>query len=571
MAALYLSFHLSLPAPSHRAARDDSRPLPLWPDFEKHSNPREWSSARKYAICGMLSIAAMLTTYAAGAYSPAADLMAAEYGASRTVVLTGMTTFCVGFAVAPMLLAPFSEINGRYNVFVAAGCMFVLSQFLCGALPDLSGILVARFLSGFGSSVFSTNIGGVITDMWSKKDRNTPMALYSGAVLAGTGLGPLATSFIVFRYGSPGQPLTGITAPWRWVFWHQVILDGLCMLAIAFFLPETRGSVLLSRKAKALNNWYEALEERGIYGVWIRPSDHNVPLERISSKSTDGEEAVVEETQVQNEAEVLRIRWTVEDEQNRASIGRMILVSVSRPFYMLFTEPVVFAFSLWASFSWAILFLCFNAIPLVFERQYGFKLQEAAYLFVSMVIGSAVGTAVGVTQENLLKYPKWVARDEELPHHGWYDKFWAIVRRKFPAEAPESRVYMACFMAGFLPLGLYLFGFTAKGAFHWVVPAIGIAFATFGVYTIYLATFNYLADSYHIYASSALAAQSFCRYTIAGVFPLIATPLFTNLGESTSGGLLGAIATVLTVVPFLLSLYGSRIRKSSKLASALSS
>lgn len=508
--------------PGNTAAHNSSKPLPPPPSLDKYSSPFGWPPTRKYVICCMLSIAAMLTTYAVGAYSPPVDLMAAEFGVSRTAVLTGTTTFCVGFALAPMLLAPFSELKGRYAVFVAAGALFVFSQLLCGVVPDLGSMLVARFLSGFGSSVFSTNIGGAITDMWPKKDRNTPMAFYSGAVMVGTGLGPLATSLIVFRWGSPGQKLTGITAPWRWVFWHQVIIDGLCLLAIALFLPETRGSVLLIRKAKALNDWYEALEERGIYGVWIRPHDSDVPLEPTSSKSGDGALAAATEMQVRNDGTVLlRIRWVVEDEQNRASLSRMIQVSVLRPFTLLITEPVVFSFSLWASFSWAVLFLCFNAIPLVFERQYGFNLQQVAYLFLSMIIGSVVGTAVGIGQENLLRYFRWVELHEQPPHHGEPEKFWSFVRRRFSVEAPESRLYLSCFTSVFLPIGLYLFGFAAQARIHWTVPALGIAFSTFGVYTVYLATFNYLADSYHIYASSALAAQSFCRYAIAGVFPLV--------------------------------------------------
>lgn len=504
------------------AAYNGSKPLPPPPRLDKYSNPFWWPPEQKYAICCMLSITAMMTTYAAGAYSPPVDLMAAEFGVSRTAVLTGTTTFCVGFALAPMLLAPFSEIKGRYAVFVFAGALFAFSQFLCGIVPDLGSMLVARFFSGFGASVFSTNLGGAITDMWPKKDRNTPMAFYSGAVLVGTGLGPLATSLIVFRLGSPGQQLTGITAPWRWVFWHQVIIDSLCLLVIALFLPETRGSVLLVRRAKALNDWYAALEERGIYGVWVRPHDRDVPLEPASSKSMDGEPAAATEMQARSDVtELLRIRWVVEDEQNRGSLSEMIQVSISRPFTLLITEPVVFSFSLWASFSWAVLFLCFNAIPLVFERQYDFNLQQVAYVFVAMIVGSVVGTIVGIGQENLLRYFKWVELHEQLPHHGGRDTFWSFVRRRFSVDAPESRLYLTCFTSIFLPLGLYLFGFAAQARIHWFVPALGIAFSTFGVYTVYLATFNYLADSYHIYASSALAAQSFCRYAIAGVFPLV--------------------------------------------------
>jgi hypothetical protein len=56
-----------------------------------------------------------------------------------------------------------------------------------------------------------------------------------------------------------------------------------------------------------------------------------------------------------------------------------------------------------------------------------------------------------------------------------------------------------------------MFGWTSFANVHWIVPSIAIGIATVGIFAIYLSTFNYLADTYHRYASSALAAQSFCR------------------------------------------------------------
>lgn len=46
-------------------------------------------------------------------------------------------------------------------------------------------------------------------------------------------------------------------------------------------------------------------------------------------------------------------------------------------------------------------------------------------------------------------------------------------------------------------------------------PIVGIIILMTSVYHIYLAVFNYLSDSYLIYASSALAAQSFCRNMVS--------------------------------------------------------
>ena len=85
----------------------------------------------------------------------------------------------------------------------------------------------------------------------------------------------------------------------------------------------------------------------------------------------------------------------------------------------------------------------------------------------------------------------------------------------------EARLYFACVESVFLPIGLFWFGWTQFSSIPWIVPALSIGCATMGIYSIYLATFNYLADTYHRYASSALAAQSFCRNILGGVFPLV--------------------------------------------------
>ena len=173
-----------------------------------------------------------------------------------------------------MVLAPFSEINGRVShcnssyqpayqilttpqqrpVFIGAGMLFVVSQLCCALTPTYAGMIVSRFFVGVGGSVFSTMVGGVMSDIYHTADRNTPMTLFAAGALAGTGAGPFVMGFVA-------QHLH-----FRWMFWIQLIADGVLMLVVVVFFKETRGSVLLSRKAKALNKWYEARETAGYYG-----------------------------------------------------------------------------------------------------------------------------------------------------------------------------------------------------------------------------------------------------------------------------------------------------------------
>lgn len=211
---LYLTFDTPVPSPNVGEPRADNGDLPPCPDLSGYTDPLTWPKTRKGVMVAISCIATCFTAYAAGAYSESADLIAAEFNSTHEAALVGVTTFCIGFAVAPMVLAPFSEINGRYPIFAIAGVVFVVFQAVCGVVTNLAGMLIARFFKGVGGSVFSTMVGGVIADMYEKEDRNTPMALFSGSVLVGTGLGPLVAAVMVERWGSEGQK-------WKWVFWHQ--------------------------------------------------------------------------------------------------------------------------------------------------------------------------------------------------------------------------------------------------------------------------------------------------------------------------------------------------------------
>lgn len=402
------------------------------------------------------------------------------------------------------------------------------------------------------------------------------MALFSGSVLLGTGLGPLTAALMAYNLKNIG---TRNAAAWKWIFWHQVILGTVCMVALVVLFKESRGTVLLSRKAKALNKWYAQLEEQGHYGVFL--DDEGTMSTPGSPNASSDDEKGSNKTRVPSipsGSPPTRIRWIVKEDEERSSLAKMITISVYRPFHLLFTEPVVFFFSLWVSFAWGVLYLTFGSIPLVFQRQYGWDQGQTGLVFLSLIIGSILGTAIGILQEKLLDHPKWTTPSpspsslsldsmETTTPTSRSDRFWALVRRRFPASAPESRLYFTCFTSALLPLGLFLFGFTARPHIHWAVPCLGLVFATIGILMIYLSVFNYFADSYNKYASSALAAQSLCRNLVGGVFPLVTEMLIVNLGESRATGLLGGIAVGLSVVPWVLVFYGERIRARSPFAS----
>ena len=180
----YLTFDTDLPTPTTLTSDDRNASLaPEPPDLHSYVSPFLWSESRKTFITWLSCISTVVTAYSAGSYSSAAAQMSAEWGVSEIAVLVGITMFTTGFAIAPMVLAPFSEINGRYPVFVATGTLFVICQLCCAVTTSYPGMLVARFFVGVGGSTFSTMVGGVVSDIYHAEDRNTPMAIFAGGAL----------------------------------------------------------------------------------------------------------------------------------------------------------------------------------------------------------------------------------------------------------------------------------------------------------------------------------------------------------------------------------------------------
>lgn len=155
---------------------------------------------------------------------------------------------------------------------------------------------------------------------------------------------------------------------------------------------------------------------------------------------------------------------------------------------MLFTEPVVFFFSVWISFSWAVLYLQFGSIPVVFQTNHSFNIEQTGAVFSAMCAGVILATIISIGQDKIAS------------------------RYKLLPQTAEARLYFSCIESALMPIGLFWFGWTSYSSIPYIVPALAVGCATMGIFSIYLAVFNYLADTYHRYASSAIAAQSCCMY-----------------------------------------------------------
>jgi hypothetical protein len=127
--------------------------------------------------------------------------------------------------------------------------------------------------------------------------------------------------------------------------------------------------------------------------------------------------------------------------------------------------------------------------------------------------------------------------------------------------APEVRLPPSMVGGIALPIGLFWFAWTNSASVHWMAPIAAGAPFGFGMVLVFLSVFNYLIDSYTIFAASVLAANSALRSLFGAAFPLFTTYMYSNLGIHWASSIPAFLSLICVPFPFILYKYGAQIRQ----------
>ena len=140
---------------------------------------------------------------------------------------------------------------------------------------------------------------------------------------------------------------------------------------------------------------------------------------------------------------------------------------------MLFTEPIVFFFSLYVSFAFGVLFAFFAAFPLIFQRVYGFDGAQAGLTFLAIGIGCVLAVVMMIVLD-LKVYQKHVRKNKEAGGEG-------VIK-------PEYRLHPAMVGSAGLPIALFWFAWTARPDIHWASPVVAAVPFAFGNLCIFVSS-----------------------------------------------------------------------------------
>ncbi|KAH7145418.1 major facilitator superfamily domain-containing protein [Dactylonectria estremocensis] len=316
---------------------------------------------------------------------------------------------------------------------------------------------------------------------------------------------PMALFSIAPFLGPSLGPLIGgfinYNVDWRWTYYVLAIWAFALWWCIFFLVPETYHPILLKMKARRLRK--EKKDDRFF-----------APIEKV-----------------------------------KRSVWRAIAISSLRPFQLLAFEPMCLSLSLFSALLLGILYLFFGTFPLIFGTTYDFNQWQSGLAFIGIMICMLFGVATD---------PIWRRIRADLINK--HDRETGVEN----SSEPEFRLPPAILGSLLVPIGLFMFAWSARPWVHWIVPIIGSAIFGAGNALILTGIFTFLVEAYPLYAASTLAANSFVRNLFAAGLPLFGNQMYKKMGYPWASSLLAFLTLALMPLPYVFFFYGKKIRANSR-------
>ncbi|CAG9942530.1 unnamed protein product [Clonostachys rosea f. rosea IK726] len=430
-------------------------------------DPLNWSLWWKTLVMVNQGFFVISSVIPALSIAPLTPLFMETWNRSLTDValLTGVTVMLLGYC--NFIIIPCSEIFGR-RITLMCCCLLNMAALIWSATANSYGsFLGARILTGTGASANESIMNVVVADMYFLHERGKYVGSYFWCYFVGLFLGPVIAGAVADRVS------------YRWFFWACTIAQGVNMVALVFFFPETRRSY----------------DDYNVHSQACQPSSNAIDQDEHKTENP---------TLGSPSALTIRDECVGKGRPSRAQfnlfqpIDRLALKHVIRHFLtplQIFFFPIIF----WASMSMGCAANALLAVNLLQSQAlaappYNFTPAQVGYANFALVAGGIIGLGVAGP------WSDWISQK--------------ATKRNGGIREPEMRlISLTPFIAAAL-VGLVAFGVGVQDKWPWPAVVV-VGFGLVGVQVVAIPTIviTYAIDSYKPVTGEIMVIATVCKNT----------------------------------------------------------
>src|ERR1041385_6809018 len=136
--------------------------------------------------------------------------------------------YALTFAAFMLTGGKLADFLGRRLVFMAGLAVFTGASLACGLAPNGGFLIGARVVQGLGGALMNPSTLSIITATFPPRERGKAIGIWAGVSAMALAIGPLVGGLLTEHVN------------WNWIFFINVPVGILGLLAIPLFIDESR-------------------------------------------------------------------------------------------------------------------------------------------------------------------------------------------------------------------------------------------------------------------------------------------------------------------------------------------
>ena len=137
-----------------------------------------------------------------------------------------ISVYALGQVIAMPMAGKISDMYGRKKVFMVSAAVFTLASLCCGFAPNITLLLIARFVQALGGGAFMPSATGIVSDHFGDQ-RDRAVGMFTSIFPIGGIIGPVLGGLFVSYWS------------WRGIFLVNVPIGIILILLTAKFIPAS--------------------------------------------------------------------------------------------------------------------------------------------------------------------------------------------------------------------------------------------------------------------------------------------------------------------------------------------